>query len=677
MWCGDNPEAVRQRAQKVEKPGPYFAGPVGVLIPAAGRLLLAIAERLATDRGISHVFCDTDSMCFSRPDGMGFPTFSRKVREIVDWFTPLSPYRAPGSILQIEIGRKEMTLPDDSKIETDDPGWLCFAISAKRYAIFRLGDPLQGEPRIASKKISSHGMGAIRDPKDYRSIFPDAPPREEIEQLVTSKAAVLIIYDIWREAIEAVLDGKETPQVREWLEPYPFFHPERIGNSHEMELYKAVDHAWPFSFGSFVPRFVGFADPNGISEQRLKELGGPFLGKHAASFDEIKDDLFNRETGERANMAEAEAAGLHPQTLAGVLATYFDHPEAKAANPDGIGVLQRREVVITGRRYIGKETPAIDEDFNDDELTEFHKGRVVVGSKERKPRVKPDPALVERMRRCLPSELARTTGISKKVIIRWRNGERGVPPDRLPDVVNALNTLEGRRETKNQHAAQLRGRINALADTEDGSGWSRVKRIATGRGMTVNRYKAITLRDQLPTPAEAALLMKIVVQCEREDCPVGTIEVAGVIDRVIWPRRVEDRVQANGRAIFTIAAESFADPVTVLGMLPVAGARLPVEVAGEWRYDDEHGPQIEAASITVTLPETEPEIKAYLASGVVPGIGPTTAFRLIHRFGVDVFTVAADQPERLAEVKWLAKDAAEALMKIAREPQGWKDIHRA
>jgi len=91
VWYGDEDECVRQRAQKLEQPGAWFAGPVGVLIPAAGRLLLATAERLATDRDMQHVFCDTDSLCFARPGAMDFPTFAAKTHEIVDWFTPLSP----------------------------------------------------------------------------------------------------------------------------------------------------------------------------------------------------------------------------------------------------------------------------------------------------------------------------------------------------------------------------------------------------------------------------------------------------------------------------------------------------------------------------------------------------------------------------------------------------------
>lgn len=83
----------------MEKPGPYFAGPIGTFIAAGGRLLLGLAERLAADRGVGYVFCDTDSMAFARPAAMAREEFLRRVNEVVDWFTPLSPYKDRGPLL--------------------------------------------------------------------------------------------------------------------------------------------------------------------------------------------------------------------------------------------------------------------------------------------------------------------------------------------------------------------------------------------------------------------------------------------------------------------------------------------------------------------------------------------------------------------------------------------------
>jgi hypothetical protein len=89
---------------KTEKPGKYFA-PYGGLIPAGGRLLLAIAETLAKREGLLYVFCDTDSMCFGRPEKMPRKAFREAVLRIVGkdgWFQPLSPYSDGGTFFDLE-----------------------------------------------------------------------------------------------------------------------------------------------------------------------------------------------------------------------------------------------------------------------------------------------------------------------------------------------------------------------------------------------------------------------------------------------------------------------------------------------------------------------------------------------------------------------------------------------
>jgi hypothetical protein len=77
---------------KVEKPGRWFA-PFGGLIPAAGRLLLAISETLARAKGLNYAFCDTDSMAFAKPEKMPREKFVRRVLEIAGpkgWFQKLN-----------------------------------------------------------------------------------------------------------------------------------------------------------------------------------------------------------------------------------------------------------------------------------------------------------------------------------------------------------------------------------------------------------------------------------------------------------------------------------------------------------------------------------------------------------------------------------------------------------
>ena len=82
VWPERNPIATIARDFKSERPGKYFA-PFGGLIPAAGRLLLAIAEVLLRERGLNFMFCDTDSLCPARPEDMGCEELRKRVSEVI------------------------------------------------------------------------------------------------------------------------------------------------------------------------------------------------------------------------------------------------------------------------------------------------------------------------------------------------------------------------------------------------------------------------------------------------------------------------------------------------------------------------------------------------------------------------------------------------------------------
>jgi hypothetical protein len=116
------------------------------------------------------------------------------------------------------------------KIEHEaDDRLRCLAVSAKRYAFYRFGDPGKGEPRVVIEKISAHGLGAYWDPPGYVSKYRDAPSPGKQESktepkrlgdIVASNAASTLSYDIWREAIEAIeFERREPPEERECKQP--------------------------------------------------------------------------------------------------------------------------------------------------------------------------------------------------------------------------------------------------------------------------------------------------------------------------------------------------------------------------------------------------------------------------------------------------------------------------
>lgn len=150
--------------EKAEEPGPFFHPLLATLITGAARLMLALAETLIVERGLDWAFCDTDSMAIAKPDEMPADVFAERVVGIVDWFVALNPYAFGGSILKIE--------DENRSLETGAPALLyCWAISAKRYALFNID--CDGRPIM--RKVSAHGLGHLLPPYGDSDAPPDLP----------------------------------------------------------------------------------------------------------------------------------------------------------------------------------------------------------------------------------------------------------------------------------------------------------------------------------------------------------------------------------------------------------------------------------------------------------------------------------------------------------------------
>jgi hypothetical protein len=199
---------------KAEKPGKYFA-PFGLLIPAAGRLLLAIGERLAADRGLVSAFDDTDSMAFCDPHKLySREDFQAKVQEITAWFQPLNPYKHAVPLFAFE--KINYGLADHATGKTTDTlePLYCLAVSAKRYCLFNRGK--DGAPII--RKASAHGLGDVSLPAEYQAKYEHAAApfiKNKDDSFVTDKngthvrnhrqlvagSAGALFLDMWYQAI--------------------------------------------------------------------------------------------------------------------------------------------------------------------------------------------------------------------------------------------------------------------------------------------------------------------------------------------------------------------------------------------------------------------------------------------------------------------------------------------
>ncbi len=347
--------------RRVERPGPYFAGAIGALIPAAGRLLLALAERLAADRGVGHALCDTDSFAFARPDGMERMTFGALVHEICDWFTPLSPYREQPPLLERE-DVNDWPAGVEAGGEGQPEPLYALCVSAKRYALYnRLPD---GSYRI--RKFSSHGVGTWQGREGYTSPPHVPDPCEPVHKLANG-AGERWAYDLWYDAITAIDGGTvwRNPvgvpyyyvKPSAWL-TNPAFHRLTVSTAELYRAHKDIPGLRPFSFITVLPaletallarRRDMLADTTDLTiYDGLEHVG------YYASYARAASDLHavrRNDTGARVE--------IRHKTVAECLAYYYTHYEWKAAEPGGVGVLPRRHVSTVQHIHIGKESDRV------------------------------------------------------------------------------------------------------------------------------------------------------------------------------------------------------------------------------------------------------------------------------------------------------------------------------
>ncbi|MCX7352505.1 MAG: helix-hairpin-helix domain-containing protein, partial [Proteobacteria bacterium] len=109
------------------------------------------------------------------------------------------------------------------------------------------------------------------------------------------------------------------------------------------------------------------------------------------------------------------------------------------------------------------------------------------------------------------------------------------------------------------------------------------------------------------------------------------------------------------------------DLVTIVGNLHMISAGEFVQASGSWIHDRQHGNQFKAQFLKSTPPTSLEGIEKYLASGMIKGVGPVYAKKLIAAFGVDVFEVIEASPERLRQVTGIGQSRATQIIK------GWAD----
>ncbi len=126
--------------------------------------------------------------------------------------------------------------------------------------------------------------------------------------------------------------------------------------------------------------------------------------------------------------------------------------------------------------------------------------------------------------------------------------------------------------------------------------------------------------------------------------------------------RVSFQSEETGYTVLQLDSGEHDDPVTVVGEMPAVYVGESLRFHGAWSQHQRYGKQFKAQRFEKVRPTTIIGLQRYLASGMIKGVGPITARRLIKAFGKDVIHVIEKEPERLLEIPLIGKSKRDEIV---------------
>ena len=155
---------------------------------------------------------------------------------------------------------------------------------------------------------------------------------------------------------------------------------------------------------------------------------------------------------------------------------------------------------------------------------------------------------------------------------------------------------------------------------------------------------------------------------KQEPTPSSLEILAGAVERVTF--HGED----SGFCVLRVKARGHRELVTVVGHAAAVAAGEWITASGEWINDRTYGPQFRSRFLKATAPTSTEGIEKYLGSGMIRGVGPVYAKKLVRAFGERVFDVIESEPRRLREVGGIGPVRAERITAAWAEQKAVREI---
>lgn len=153
-----------------------------------------------------------------------------------------------------------------------------------------------------------------------------------------------------------------------------------------------------------------------------------------------------------------------------------------------------------------------------------------------------------------------------------------------------------------------------------------------------------------------------------QPAPPGKESVEGQVERVTF------HSEETGFCVLRVSVRGEREPVPVIGTIPQIVAGEMIKAHGQWVMDKTHGRQFKAERISAVPPNSPEGIVKFLGSGLVKGIGPVYAQRLVDKFGKDVFDIIEHNSARLQDVEGIGTKRRQRIKQSWIDTQGTRAI---
>ena len=188
---------------------------------------------------------------------------------------------------------------------------------------------------------------------------------------------------------------------------------------------------------------------------------------------------------------------------------------------------------------------------------------------------------------------------------------------------------------------------------------ARVVVVKSSRSAAFTDAKKLTCRQKRPVDIFGAYRVSIHKEAPHQD---GDREpLSGLVERVTF------HSPDTGFCVLRVKVRGHRELVSVLGSAASVQPGEFIQCSGRWDNNRDHGMQFKTTFLKVMPPSSIEGIEKYLGSGMIKGIGPHFAKKLVKAYGEDVFDVIEKEPDRLLELKGIGKK------RVERITSGWAD----